>query len=145
VTATSANSSRSARIWILLLVALAIFSCIAMRRSMVKAMGMKSESTIGASPQPLKVGDEVKVVLEVTGVGGAASVEGNVLEKESETIYRRTSNPAEIAFDSEAPVVMGKVADVRAGAVVHVAAKMGADRVLRASKVVILTGYVKVQ
>jgi hypothetical protein len=145
VTSTSANSSRSTRIWILLLVALAIFSFLAMRRSMVKAMGMRAESSVGASPQPLKVGDEVKLVLEVTGVAEAATVEGNVLAKESETVYRRTSNTAKIGFDTETPVVMGKVADVRAGSVVHVAAKMGADRVLHASKIVILTGYVKVQ
>jgi hypothetical protein len=144
VTSTRPNSSRSTRICILLLVALAIFSLFAMRRSMVKAMGMRAESTIG-SPQRLKVGDELKVVLEVTGVAEAASVEGNVLEKESETVYRRTSNTAKIAFDAETLVGMGKVSDVHAGAVVYVAAKMGADRVLHASKIVILTGYVKVQ
>jgi hypothetical protein len=145
VTSTSANSSRSTRIWILVLVALAILSFFAMRRSVVKARAMRAESTVGVSPQQLKVGDEVKVVLEVTGVAGAASVEGNVLEKESERVYRRASNTAKIAFDAETPVVMGKAADVHSGAVIHIAAKMGADRVLHASKIVILTGYVKVQ
>ncbi len=140
-----ANSSRSTRIWILVLIALAFFSFFAMRRSMVKAMGMKAESSVGVAPQQLKVGDEVKIVLEVTGVTEAASVEGNVPEKESETVYRRTSNKVRIAFDGETPVVMGNAADMHAGAVVHVSAKMGGDRVLHASKIVILTGYVKVQ
>ena len=139
------NSSRNYRFWIALLVVLALVSFFAMRRSMVKAMGMKAETTSGASLQQLKTGDEVKLVLELAGVKGPASIDGTVLEKQTETVYRRTAEKATITFDSSTPVVMGKASDIHDGAVIHVTAKMTGDRTLRAEQIVILTGYVKVQ
>ncbi len=144
MTAASLNSSRTTRIWMVLLVALALLSFLAMRRSMGKAMNMKSETTAGGSLSRLKPGDEAKVVLEVTAVS-AASVKGTVLEKQSETVYRRTGNTVKIAFDTATPVVMGKASDIHEGAVVHITAKMGNDHVLRAGQIVVLTGYVTVK
>jgi hypothetical protein len=142
---TSSNSSRTTRIWIVALVALALLSFLAMRRSMGKALQMKAEITVNAAPAQLKPGDEAKVVLEVTAAAPAASIEGNLLQKQTETVYQRTGSTMKVAFDAATPVVMGKATDVHAGAVVHVTAKMGNDRVLHASQIVVLTGYVKVQ
>jgi hypothetical protein len=146
MSSASANSSRSNRIWIVLLVALALLSFLAMRRSMTKAMGMDAATTSGSSFAQLKPGDEAKVVVELTTVT-AASLEGNILEKEkqTETDYRRTGATLRIAFDAATPVVMGKASDVHQGAVVHIKARMGADRILHAEQIVILTGYVKIQ
>lgn len=140
----SQKAFRTNRIWIVLLVALALLSFFAMRRSLSKAMGMKAETTVGAASQ-LKPGDEMKVVLELTHVTAAASIEGNTLEKQTETVYRRTGNTLKIVFDAATPVVMGKTSDVHEGAVVHVTAKMASDHLLHATQIVILTGYVKVQ
>ncbi len=39
---------------------------------------------------------------------------------------------------------MGKNSDLHEGTIVHVTAKMGDDRKLHASQIVVLTGYVKV-
>jgi len=139
------HSSRSNRIWIVLLAALALLAFFAMRRSLGKAMQMNSDPTASASMAQLKAGSEAKVVLEVTSIAQAVSIEGNVLEKQSETVYRQTGSTIKIAFDAATPVVMGKASDVHAGAVVHIKAKMGDDRVLHAEQVVVLTGYVKVQ
>jgi hypothetical protein len=141
----SLNSSRSNRIWIVLLVALALLAFFAMRRSLGKAMQMNSEPTATAFIAQVKPGEEAKVVLEVTSVAPAVSVSGNVLEKQSETVYRRTGSTIKIAFDAATPVVMGKASDVQAGAVVHIKAKMGDDHLLHAEQIVVLTGYVKVQ
>jgi hypothetical protein len=141
----SLNPSRSTRIWIVLLVVLALLSLVAMRRSLGKAMSMKAETTVTGSLPQLKPGEEAKVVLEVIRVAPYTSVEGNVLDKETETIYRRSSKTIKIAFDASTPVVMGKASDVHEGAVLHSTAKMGDDRVLHAEQIVILTGYVKVQ
>jgi hypothetical protein len=116
-----------------------------MRRSMVKAMGMKAETTAGSSQAQRKTGDEAKLVLELTGVKASTSIDGTVLEKQTETVYRRTSEKTTVAFDSSTPVVMGKASDIHDGAVVHVTAKMAGDRTLHAEQIVILTGYVKVQ
>jgi hypothetical protein len=106
---------------------------------------MRSETTVGASPAQFKVGDEAKVVMEVERVVPAASIEGNVVEKQTETVYRRSGNAIKIAFDAATPVLMGKVSDVHEGAVIHVTATMGNDRALHASQIVVLTGYVKVK
>jgi hypothetical protein len=144
MTAASLSSSRTIRIWTVLLVALALLSFLAMRRSVGKAMGMKSETTAANSLSHLKPGDEAKVVLEVTTAAGA-TVEGNVLEKQSETVYRRSGDTIKIAFDSTTPVVMGKASDIHESAVLHITAKMSNDRVLHAAQIVILTGYVTVQ
>jgi hypothetical protein len=127
-----------------LLVALALLSFFAMRRSFSKAMGMKAETTVGAASQ-LRPGDEMKAVLQLTRVTAAAGVEGNVLEKQTETVYRRTGNTLKISFDAATPVVMGKLTDVHEGGVIHVTAKMANDHLLHATQIVILTGYVKVQ
>jgi hypothetical protein len=112
MSSASTNSSRSNRLWTILLVALALLSFLAMRRSMGRAMGMRAETTVGASPVQFKVGDERKVVMEVTSVVPAASIEGNVVEKQTETVYRRSGNRIKIAFDAATPVLMGKVSDV---------------------------------
>jgi hypothetical protein len=141
---TSPNSSRTTRIWIVVLIALAALSFFAMRRSMGKAAQMRAETTVAAA-SPLKSGDEVKAVLEITAAAPAASVEGNALEKQTETVYKRTGTTMKVAFDAATPIVMGKASDIHEGAVVHVTAKMGADQLLHASQIVILTGYVKVQ
>jgi hypothetical protein len=139
------NASRANRIWIVVLIVLALLSFAAMRRSMVKAMSMKAETTSAASFAQLKPGDEAKLVLQLTAADPASNIEGTVLAKQTETIYRRTSDTAKITVDAATPVVMGKPSDVRAGAVVHITAKMGAHQRLHASQIVILTGYVTVQ
>jgi hypothetical protein len=139
------HSSRATRIWIALLVTLALLSFLAMRRSLGKAMRMNAETTAGNSSAQTKPGEEVKVVLEVTAFTAAASLEGNVLEKQSETVYLRTGKTIKIAFDASTPVVMGRTSDVKAGAVLHIKAKMGSDEVLRSEQIVILSGFVKVQ
>ena len=140
----SLNSSRTTRLWIFLLVILALLSFLAMRRSLGKAMTMRAETT-GASMAQLKVGDQAKFVLEVKAVAPAASVEGDTLEKQTETVYRRTGNTIKIAYDAATPVVMGKASDVREGAVVHITARIANDHVLHAEQIVVLTGYVQVQ
>jgi hypothetical protein len=141
----SLNSSRKTLIWIILLAALALLSILAMRRSLGKAMMMRAEATIDASPAQLKVGDKVKFVLKIKAATPAGSIEGETLEKQTETVYRRTGNTIKIAYDAATPVVMGKASDVREGAVVHVTAKVANDRVLHAEQIVVLTGYVQVQ
>jgi hypothetical protein len=143
--AIPATSSRTIRIWMVVLIALALLSFLAMRRSLGKAMRMNSETTAASALPQIKPGEEVKVVVEVTAVAPGASVAGNTLEKQTETVYRRTGSATKIGYDDATPIVMGKAADVHEGAVLHITAKMGDDHVLHATQIVVLTGYVKVQ
>ncbi|MFY9844281.1 MAG: hypothetical protein WA718_01850 [Terriglobales bacterium] len=145
MTSAPLNSSRTNRIWIPLLVALALLAFMAMRHSMGKAMRMQAETTPALFLSKLKPGQVAKIVLEVTAVAPAASVEGSVLDKESETVYHRTANSMKILFDATTPVVMGKSEDIHPGAVVHITARMASDNMVHANQIVILTGYVKVK
>ena len=108
-------------------------------------MRMSVETTASASAPQTKVGDTAKFVLEVKALEPGASIKGDTLEKQTETVYRRTGNTTKVAFDTSTAIVMGKTADVHEGAIVHVTAKMGADHLFHAVQIVILTGYVKVQ
>jgi hypothetical protein len=50
-----------------------------------------------------------------------------------------------VKFNAQTKIVMGKPADVHAGAIVHVTGTVQKDRVIAAEQIVVLTGYVKVQ
>jgi hypothetical protein len=141
----SPDSSRKTQLWIVLLVALAVLSFLAMRRSASRAMSMNSATTDASSLPELRAGDEARIALEITSVDPAASFEGNVLEKQSETVYARTGKKTKIVFDAATPVLMGAMSDVHKGAVVHVKVKMQNDHLLRAEQIVALTGYAKLR
>jgi hypothetical protein len=95
VTLPSQDFSRTSRIWIALLLALALLSFLAMRRNLGRGMRTNAETTKDRSPAQGNAGDEVKIVL-----AAAARVEGNVLERRSEIVYRRTGKVIKIAFRS---------------------------------------------
>lgn len=138
-------STRTFRIWILFLVALAALSFFGMRRGMGRASQMNAQTSADSSLAQLKVGEEAKLVLEVTEVVGSATIEGHLLEKKTEAIYLRTSKTIKVAFNAATPIVMGKAQDLHRGAVIHITATMGSDRQLHAQQLVNLTGYVQVQ
>jgi len=106
---------------------------------------MNSATTDASSLPELRAGDEARIALEITSVDPAASFEGNVLEKQSETVYARTGKKTKIVFDAATPVLMGAMSDVHKGAVVHVKVKMQNDHLLRAEQIVALTGYAKLR
>jgi len=143
--AFSSFNSRRNLLWIGALVALALLSLFAMWRSIERAMRMEVQTTVAASAPQLKVGDQAKVVLQLTAVASGKNLEGNALEKETETEYRRTNSTLKIAFGAATPIVMGKNSDLHPGAIVHVTARMMDDRMLQAEQIVILTGYITVQ
>lgn len=136
---------RSRRIWIFFLAPLALLAFLAMQREVSRAQRMKVQQATGAQVARLKPGDAAKVVLELTSVQAEASAAGRVLEKQSETVYQRSATDVHVMFRADTPVVMGKIADVHPGAIVHVSATVGEDRALHASQIVILTGYVQVK
>jgi len=165
---------RSNRIWVFVLTGLAVLAFLAMQRGVSRAMKMKAEATPGAQVAQFKPGDAAKVVLELTRVGDGEA-EGRVLEKKTETVYRRTTASARVAWTGSTAIVMGKVPDLHAGAVIHVTgtvSKGGGEQAAQAearqaagsqmvrspvvtsqvvtskivaSQIVVLTGYVQVQ
>jgi hypothetical protein len=145
MTSDSASPSRTNPTWVVLLTALALLAGLAMWRTADRAMKMKSATSAGPDQfAALKPGETTKVVLEVTYSTSPTNLQGKLLEKKTETVYRRTAELVEVAFDAKTPVVMGKTADLRPGAVIHVSGTVNASHVLEATQIVILTGYVQV-
>jgi hypothetical protein len=140
----SLNSARGNRIWIFVLMALAVLAFLAMRRDVGRAMKMRAESMAPGSVQKWKPGQQAKIVLELTAVHEGARAQGRLLEKQTETQYRQTPTLVRVAYDSATSVVMGKAADIRVGAAVRVTGTVQSDQTLKASQIVVLTGYVKV-
>jgi hypothetical protein len=124
----------------ILLIGFAVWN-VGRRAFKMEAAAAASNSRI----EQLTPGDKIKVVLELKSADAMRSAQGVLLEKQGEDLYRRTGTAVRMTFDPNVPVVMGKLADIHAGAVVHVTGTVVQDGGIAASQVVILTGYVKVQ
>jgi hypothetical protein len=91
------------------------------------------------------VGSSAKFVLEIADASSEGKITGKLLQKKTEEIYTRTATAVTVQSNRQTKIVMGKSADVHAGAVVHVTGTVQKDQVIAADQIVILTGYVKVQ
>ena len=109
-----------------------------------KMMRMRTPSGGNAEFGRLNPHDEAKIVIEVSQTR-ERRILGNLLEKQNETHYRRTSNPVEVTWSSDTKLMMGRAEDIRAGAVVHVSGTVASDRSIQAQQLVILTAYVQVK
>jgi|SRR6516225_8735986 len=114
------------------------------RRAMRMSSAMAASADQSAFAQ-LAPGSKTQAVVEITAVDTKGSADGKLLDRESEELYKRTNTPVRIKFSDATSVVMGKLGDLRAGAVVHGKGVIGDDHRLVAEQIVILTGYVKVQ
>jgi hypothetical protein len=137
---------RVRRVWFAFVVSVVLLFAIVGWRSGSTAKRM---ATVAASnEQDLSrsaVASEVKLVLEIGEMGAEGKITGNLLQKKTEEIYTRTTTPVTVQSNARTKLVMGKAADVHAGAVVHVSGTVQKDYTIEAEQVVILTGYVKVQ
>jgi hypothetical protein len=144
----SSSDFRKAGRWILTFAVLASLSLAA--AIMVGRRSMRMSSAMAASTgqsefAQLAPGSKTQAVVEITSVDPRGTAEGKLLNRESEELYKRTATPVGIKYGDATPVVMGKLGDLHAGAVVHVKGTIGDDHRITAEQIVILTGYVKVQ
>lgn len=146
-TAMSVKSSRQG--WMFLLVGLAALSLIFVWRGAGRMMSMQTRAAGDAEFAQLKAGAEARIVVEVTEAAQSEANEGKIrgklLEKQDETHYTRTASTADVVWDNDTKIVMGKSEDIRVGAIVHVTGKVGADHRVMAGQIVILSGYVQVK
>jgi hypothetical protein len=116
----------------------------------VGRQSMRMSSAMAAATNPngfaeLAGGSSAQAVVEITSVSPKGGAEGKLLDREREDLCRRTPTVVAISFSDSTPVVMGKLGDLHAGAVVHVKGTVAADHHIAAEQIVILTGYVQVQ
>jgi hypothetical protein len=144
VNATSVSVKSSRPMWILLLTTLAVLGLIFAWGGVGRMMRMQTHAASNAEFAQLKAQEEAKIVVEVTEAK-PGHIRGKLLQKQDDTHYWRTANLAEVSWGGDTKIVMGKSGDILAGAVIHVTGRVAADRGVRASQIVILTGYVQVK
>ncbi len=93
------------------------------------------------SAQP---GGTVKAVVRLERPGERGRYLAAALASVDETTYRESGGHLELELTPQTTFVMGSADDVRPGAIVEVAGLLDAAQVVRARRIVILTGYVKV-
>jgi hypothetical protein len=89
-------------------------------------------------------GESVDLAIEITAAGDG-SVAGRMLERSSQTRYRRTQRAVTLRWSARTKLVMGKSGDIRPGAIVQAHGPLDAGATLDADRLVVLTGYVEVE
>jgi hypothetical protein len=137
---------RARTVWFVLIALVALLFTFVVWKSgsvakMMSAAAASDEQDFARSA----VGSSAKFVLEIAEAGSEGKITGKLLQKKTEEIYTRTATAVTVQSNRQTKIVMGKSADVHAGAVVHVTGTVQKDQVIAADQIVILTGYVKVQ
>jgi hypothetical protein len=140
----SSGGKQSIRRLIFLLIAFVLLIITVGWRVGSRAMKMNAGADVTAQLDQVKSGEEVKVVLEVTS-SAAQNLRGTLLDKQTETLYKRSGRVTEVVWDADTKIVMGKAADIHPGAVIHVSGTVVVGDKIKARQIVILSGYVKVQ
>ncbi len=144
----SHNSSleRAGRIW-MALTALAILAMIAVILHAAQRDVKMSSGATASGPnqfQQLAPGTKTKVVVEIQKAATDGAFAARVLDKQSDTVYSRSTTPVTIRSDGKTRFVMGKATDVRPAAILHVTGTVDSDHRINAEQIVILTGFVEV-
>jgi len=141
---SNSPSRKSGLPWIFLLAALATLSAVFVWRGAEKAKNMQPEAANHSRFAQLRPQETAKVVIEVLETS-EGMIRGRLLDKQNDTHYTRSQDQLNILWNSGTAIVMGKAADLHAGAIIHVTGTVAADHSLEARQIVILTGYVQVK
>jgi hypothetical protein len=107
----------------------------------------------GGGPPPatqkdfLESADNSKLVavVEVQKVDSSSTTaQGILLERKSDELYLRTTQPITVLWDQKTRFIMGDAGDIAVGGVIHATGTKNGTSI-NAKQVVVLTGYVKVK
>lgn len=141
------NPGKTGR-WVLLLALAVCFTVAAIisvgRRTMHMTSAMAAAADQNTLAQ-LALGSKTQAVIEITAIDQPGNARGQLLARERDDLYRRTTTSLKVHYSDSTPFVMGKRDDLRANAIVHVKGTVNEDHTIAADQIVILTGYVQVQ
>lgn len=104
----------------------------------------------GAAPQTAQQfsastpGSQAHIAVEVTSLPSQTLLLGNLLQKNADGSYSRTGKTVSVKW-SGTKIVMGSNSDIKVGAILQASGMLGADNVLTANQIVILTGLAQVK
>ena len=110
-----------------------------------RAGGMTPMTMPQGMMKRLKIGDAAKAVVRIDAMPAAGRFSATLLERIDDADYRASADRLALVVAPDTPVVMGAIADLRPGAVAQIGGVLDAARALEVNKVVILTGYVRVE
>ncbi len=129
--------------WICFIVLIAGATIWATNRVLARAGRMKTTDTPAQAFSTAAPGTRLEAVVRIDQVDGQ-NLKCTPLETINETTFRRTdAKTLSAALMLGTSFIMGKAQDVAPGAIVQLAGTVNADHVLSISRVVILTGYVR--
>ena len=130
--------------WTFFVVLFAAVTAWAIRGVLARAQQMKAADISASALASVAPGSPAKAVVRLDHVAGKES-KGTLLQRQSDTVYLLPSESSAVKaiLTPETSVVMGKPQEIVAGAIVQLDGTMDENHVLRASQVVILTGYVR--
>jgi hypothetical protein len=142
--ATVRPSFTSIRLWALLISCLLIAAALIGFDVWRRANNMQAARTSVASVASANKGELIKAVLRLDRPIERGLYPAHVLETNNGSDYQVTSTAIRVFVDSDSLVVMGSARDVRAGAILQAEGRFDATHVLRAKRVVVLTGFVRI-
>lgn len=108
--------------------------------SMMRGATSQTAQQVATAPP----GAQAQVVLEVTQRSSFALLSGDLLQKNADGSYSHTGKTLQVQWQ-RAQVEMGSSTDVKTGAVLQISGVFGADYLLTAHRIVILTGVVQLK
>jgi len=109
-----------------------------------RAQGMRSGIAAVAASQPARPGASVQAVVQLGPATRPGRYPAALLASVDETTYRATGGRLTLELTPETRFVMGGAADLGPGGIVQVAGTVAGEQVVRARRIVILTGYIRV-
>lgn len=106
-----------------------------------KMMGLLP--TTAAEMAATSAGEQIDVAFAVDEASPSL-LRGLVLDRDGKGAYHPTSQPIAARWQADTPLVMGTIEGVRLGAILRLKGLLGADGIVDAQQIVILTGYVDV-
>ena len=106
-----------------------------------------SPTNVGIQAQSAAVtpGSLSKFVCQITSSAAHNQMNGVILKENSDGSYSSTGSSVSIQLDPNQSITMGSRQDVHQGAILQVSGQVGADSIVHADQVVVLTGIVTVR
>jgi hypothetical protein len=139
------------RRWLLLggLLLVGVMAAITLPRYLAASMTSGPAPNTPAQLRSAGPGARVAIALEVTAMPAANLLQGDLLVRESDDSYQRTSQVVEVQLTKTTSVVMGQRSDIQFAAILQVSGRTsGSDDnivIVRAEQIVILTDVVTVR
>jgi len=140
---TRARSGRKA--WVAFIAVVIAVAALGIWRSSNASRSMSAAASDEKLVSESTPGSKTKFVMEIDEVTTEKIIRGRLLQKKTDELYTRTGTPVKVQSSEKTSVVMGRPADIKAGAIVHVTGIVQNDHSVQADQIVILTGYIKVQ